>query len=91
MGVFLALCVSSPPHRGIDGAGDACYLQVQLLHSLRRRPGSSPSWTSAAAHEAPSVARDLVIRQSNAERRLPSSEFHSHCKIPAPVPPEVQG
>lgn len=67
------------------------YLQVQLLLSLRRRPGLWPSCTSCSrsTHEAPSAAKDLVILQSNAERRLPISV--SHHEIPASVTPETQG
>lgn len=44
---------------------------------------------SRSTHEAPSAAKDLVICQSDAERRLPISV--SRCKIPASVTPETQG
>lgn len=55
--------------------------------SSRIEPGLDIcSWST---HEAPSAAKGLVIRQSDAERQLPVSV--SRCEIPASDAPETQG
>lgn len=44
---------------------------------------------SRSTHDAPSAAKDLVTRESDAERQLRISV--SRCEIPASVTPEPQG